>query len=341
MRRADVLQSTAFIFELTSSYLSTFNRVNSVFLQEAVTRLLCVYNLSMPDPLPLLTDINLDDLVNSVGWQGNPGPAKMLRMIFHGAANKFARQMIEYDRMVATIGLADASRLLAKRYVRDIQVFGTENIPATGPILVLSNHPGMSDTLCLFTAINRPDLRSIALDRPFLQSLPNISQHLFFVGEQTSERMSAVKKAATHLRNGGAVLTFPAGRIEPDPDVYPGALESLDDWTDSAGVFMRLAPETRIVPVLVRNVLWSNVVKNPITKLKHDRVGREKLGAAFQLLAHVLLDLHPLEVKVQFSKPLTLSEIGSDDLPIIHAAVLARMCALIFNPSLSEGISIL
>ena len=304
-------------------------------------RLYTVYNLCMPDPLSLLTDINLDDLVNSVGWQGNPGLAKTLRVTFRGAANKFARQMIEYDRLVASEGLPDASRQFVKSYVQDIRVFGIENVPATGPLLVLSNHPGTADTLCLFTSINRSDLRSIALDRPFLQSLPNISNHLFYIGEESSDRMAAVRKTATYLRTGGSVLTFPAGKIEPDPDVYPGALESLNDWTDSAGVFMRFAPETRIVPVLVRNVLWGRVVKNPITKLKHDRMEREKLGAAFQLLAHVILDLHPLHVKVQFGQPLTLSEIGSNELPIIHAAVLARIRSLILNPPSGEGISIL
>jgi hypothetical protein len=295
----------------------------------------------MQDPLTALTDINLDDLVSSIGWQSYPKLAKILRVMFHGAARKFARQMIEYDRLVAGIGLAGASRQVVRRYVRDIRLYGGENIPAAGPILALSNHPGMTDTLCLFTALNRPDLRSIALDRPFLQSLPNISNHLFYIGEESSERMAAVRKTATHLRRNGAVLTFPAGKIEPDPDVYPGAAESLDEWTDSAGVFMRLTPETMIIPVLVRNVLWDKVVKNPITKLKKDRTEREKLGAAFQLMAHVMLDLHPLEVKVQVGQPLTLSEIGSIELPAIHAALLARMRALILNPPLGKGTSIL
>jgi hypothetical protein len=295
----------------------------------------------MQDPLTALTDINLDDLVSSIWWQSYPKLAKILRVMFHGAARKFARQMIEYDRLVAGIGLAGASRQVVRRYVRDIRLYGGENIPAAGPILALSNHPGMTDTLCLFTALNRPDLRSIALDRPFLQSLPNISNHLFYIGEESSERMAAVRKTATHLRRNGAVLTFPAGKIEPDPDVYPGAAESLDEWTDSAGVFMRLTPETMIIPVLVRNVLWDKVVKNPITKLKKDRTEREKLGAAFQLMAHVMLDLHPLEVKVQVGQPLTLSEIGSIELPAIHAALLARMRALILNPPLGKGTSIL
>jgi hypothetical protein len=147
----------------------------------------------------------------------------------------------------------------------------------------------MTDTLCLFAAINRPELRSIALDRPFLQSLPNVSRQLFFISDEPAERLGAVRKAAAHLRGGGALLTFPAGRIEPDPRVYPGAVESLNTWTDSAGVFLRFAPETRILPMLVSNVLWKKVVSNPITKLKKDREDREKLGAAFQLLAQAFL----------------------------------------------------
>ena len=35
--------------------------------------------------------------------------------------------------------------------------------------------------------------------------------------------MSLVRDVARHLRAGGAVLTFPAGHNEPDPDVHPGA----------------------------------------------------------------------------------------------------------------------
>ena len=96
----------------------------------------------------------------------------------------------------------------------------------------------------------------------------------------------------------------------------------------------------RIVPVLVRNVLWNKVVKNPITKLKQDRMEREKLGAAFQLLAHVILNLHPLIVTVQVGEPVGLTEIGSTDLSSIHEAVLARMKSLIENPPQEEGISI-
>jgi len=291
----------------------------------------------MPDSLARLTDINLHDLVNSIGWQDSPRPAKLVRILSRPAARKFARQMQEFDSQVDESDLTTASRYMLEKYVKDVRVYGLERIPSQGPILALSNHPGMTDTLCLFAAINRPDLRIIALDRPFLQSLPNVSRQLFFISDDSKERLSAVRKAAAHLRGGGAVLTFPAGKIEPDPQVYPGALESLNHWTDSAGVFLRLAPETRILPMLVSGVLWKKVVSNPFTKLKKVREDREKLGAAFQLLAQVIFNLHPLIVTVQVGEPVGLTEIRSTEISAIHEAVLTGMRSLIENPPQGES----
>jgi hypothetical protein len=294
----------------------------------------------MPDSISRLTDINLDDLVNSIGWQDSPRIAKLLRTLSRPAARKFARQMQEFDSQTGETNLAIASKIMLEKFVKDVLIVGLDHIPSQGPMLALSNHPGMTDTLCLFAALNRADLRSIALDRPFLQSLPNVSRQLFFISDEPAERLSAVRKTAAHLRGGGALLTFPAGRIEPDPRVYPGAVESLNTWTDSAGVFLRFASETRILPMLVSNVLWKKVVSNPITKLKKDREDREKLGAAFQLLAQVIFNLRPTIVTVQVGEPVGLAEIGSTELPAIHEAVLAKMRALIENPPQGVGVSI-
>jgi 1-acyl-sn-glycerol-3-phosphate acyltransferase len=283
--------------------------------------------------LEALTEINLDDLVSSFGWENQPVPAWLLRRVFHAPALKFARRMLAFDSLTGESTLPESASLTLRDYARELQVLGRECIPASGPVLFLSNHPGMVDTLALFTAINRPDLQVIALNRPFLLSLPNTARHLYFVSDDASDRMRAVKQAANHLRAGGALLTFPAGHIEPDPQVYPGMLESLESWTDSAGVFMRFAPETQIVPVLVSGVLWDKAVKFPLTKLKQTRDEREKLGAALQLLAHVLFDARPLRVTVQFAGPISLAEIGSRDLAATHNTVLERMRCLVQNPA--------
>jgi hypothetical protein len=285
-----------------------------------------------------LTRINLDDLVNAFGWQEYPLPAGALRLLFNRPARKFARQMVEFDAAVGAHGLAEAARRLLRLYVRDVRVFGQA---PEAPFLALSNHPGMTDTLALFAALGRADLKIIALDRPFLLSLPNVSRELFYVTDDAAERFGLVRRVSAHLREGCPVLTFPAGRTEPDPRVYPGALESLQGWTDSAGAFVRLAPETVVVPILVSGVVWKSIARLPIVRLRKGRDEQELLASALQLLAMLMLDLRPVTVKVQIGRPISARELGTRDPQAIQRALLAGMTGLIENPPEGEGWSAL
>ena len=296
----------------------------------------------MSSQLDTLTQINLDDLVSSFGWENYPLPASILRKIFSAPARKFAGQMVEYDNCVGEWGLSEGSRqIMRTNYVRDVRVHGSENIPVTGPALFLSNHPGMADTISLFVSINRPDLKIIAIHRPFLASLVNVTRDLFYISDDATERMRAVRQVSAHLKNGGAALTFPAGKIEPDMEVYPGALDSLNDWTDSAGIFVRFAPQTKIVPVLVSGVIWERTARHWLTRFKRTREEREKLAAAFQLLAMITRGARPTTVHVRFAKPITVEEVGSTDAQAIHQAVMGRMRGLIESKPRDEGESAL
>jgi 1-acyl-sn-glycerol-3-phosphate acyltransferase len=290
--------------------------------------------------LDTLTRINLDDLVSSFGWQDRPFLARALRGLFIKPARTFAGQMVEFDAAVGKHGLSEASRRTQRHYVRSVRVHGAERIPNTG-FLALSNHPGMTDTLSLFCALRRPDLKIIALDRPFLNALPNTSKQLFYLREEPAARLSMVRAVSAHLRAGGAALTFPAGEIEPDPDVYPGAVEALQGWTDSAGVFMRLAPGTAILPVLVRGVVWDRAARHPLLAIKRTQAEKDKLAAALQLLAHVVFNANDVHVRVQIGRPLTADGLGTTDTKAIHAAVLAEMKSLNENPPEGEGDSAL
>jgi hypothetical protein len=247
--------------------------------------------------------------------------------------------MLEFDSAVGVRGLVEASRISLGRYVRDVRFFSGP-IPA-GPFLALSNHPGMTDTLALFCALERPDLRIIALDRPFLNALPNTSKQLFYVKEDAAARMSLVRQVTAHLRSGGAALTFPAGQIEPDPDVHEGALEALRPWTDSAGVFVRMAPETAILPVLVRGVIWEKTAHHPLLALRKTRQEKETLAAAFQLLSHILWDIKPVTVRVQAGRPIYAKDLGTTETAVIHQAVMAEMRRLIEKPPQDEGRSVM
>ena len=296
----------------------------------------------MPSPLDTLTQINLDDLVTAFGWEHRPMLAALVRGAFATPARRFAAQVVGFDRDVGQTNLAEASRLLMrKHYVKDVCIHGRENVPASGPALFLANHPGMADTISLFAAIDRPDLKIIALDRPFLASLPNTTRQLFFIDDNPGRRLSAVRHVSAHLRAGGAVLTFPAGEIEPDPEVYSGSLEALESWTDSASVFIRFAPDTKIVPVLVSGVIWGKIARHWIPHLKRTRLEREKLAAALQLLMLITRNARPNVVQVRFARPITVEEAGSTDAQAVQRLVIERMQGLLLHPPKAQGISAL
>ncbi|MGH3148999.1 MAG: glycerol acyltransferase, partial [Rubrobacter sp.] len=96
------------------------------------------------------------------------------------------------------------------------------------------------------------------------------------------------------------VLTFPGGRIEPDPAVLPGAVEALDRWSSSVDLFARLTPGLAIVPVVVSGVISRAALRNPLTRLRRHRRDREWLAASLQMLAPALRDV---TVRVEFGRP--------------------------------------
>ncbi|MFN8383360.1 MAG: hypothetical protein U0V02_15560 [Anaerolineales bacterium] len=278
-----------------------------------------------------LTQINLDDLVSSFGWQDQPLLANLLRILFLKPAQTFARHMVEYDEIVGSRGIVDGGWNLVHRYVKDLRIINADRIPDSA-FLALSNHPGMADTVSLFAALGRKDLHIIALDRPFLNALPETTKQLFYVYDDTAKRMTLVRQVSAHLKHGGATLTFPAGHIEPDPDIYPGAVESLKEWTDSVGVFVRMAPNAAILPVLVRNVVAEKYAKHWLLKIKKTKEEKEKLATALQLLGMIIFNEKPVTVTIQIGRPIYVKELGTNDTAVIQEAVLAEMKNLIENP---------
>lgn len=294
----------------------------------------------MSQRLSSLTNINLDDLVGAFGWQNHPVLAAVARRVFGGVAQRFACEMLEFDANTGEHGLVEAARRTERLHVRDVRVFGADRLPS-GRFLALSNHPGMTDTLALFAALNRPDLHVIALDRPFLLSLSNISEHLFYLSDQPGNRVLVVRQVARYLGNGGALLSFPAGHNEPDPDVYAGAVDSLKTWIDSAGVFVRLVPNTPVIPVCVRSVTWPRTAHHPLARLRRRRDDQQLLGSALQLLAHLTLRARPVSVRVQIGNPIVVGDRKVFDSAALHEAVLAEMKQLIETPMQGAGVSAL
>ncbi len=159
-------------------------------------------------------------------------------------------------------------------------------MPADGPLLAVANHPGTVDTLVVWRALAvRPDLLVMALDRPFLRAVPNIAGHLLYVADDGHQRSRLVREAMRHLRDGGALLVFPAGETEPDPAVRPeAALAALADWSRSPELFARLVPGLPVLPMAVSGVLADWALRHPVARLRRSTEGRELAAATLQVV---------------------------------------------------------
>jgi len=274
-----------------------------------------------------LIAINTLDILKAFGLGDLRTFRRSVEMAVRHPARVFARQVIRFDDAVAVRGIHGAARVLVSAYAQDLAVRGAERIPSNGPVLLISNHPGMTDTVCLFAAIDRPDLKILAADRPFLRALRAASRSLLFIPDEPGNRLAALRGAIHHLQAGGALLTFPAGAIEPDPAVLPGAVEALGHWSPSTALFLRFVPEARVVPVVVRGVLARGAQRSPLVRLRRSREDREMLGAMLQIVVRTLFpDAWPVRVRVDFLETFDGRELaarGTDAVEAIRERVAA------------------
>ncbi len=248
----------------------------------------------------LLTKVCLDDLLSAFGLGELRYGRYLLELISRIPARRLAHQVATYDEIVGESGLAAGGVWALERMARRVEVEGLENVPREGPLLLAANHPGLFDTVALFAATPRADLRVVAAKRPFLNALPNTSRYLLTVSAQPPGRFGLVRTATRHLRGGGAVLTFPRGKIEPDPAVLPGAVEALEHWSASVDLFARLVPDLVVVPVIVSGVLSPTALRNPLTFLRRRKEDREWLAATFQMMTPALRNV---TTRIAFGRP--------------------------------------
>jgi len=252
-----------------------------------------------------LTRINTHDLLKAFGLEKVRCGRQLLDALVWWPARRFAQTVLHYDQLIGEANLSTGGAWAAQALGAQIKISNVEHVPAQGPLLILANHPGLTDTVALFAAIPRPDLRILAAERPFLNALPQTSRYLISINEASGHNLTAIRAAAGHLRSGGALLTFPAGQIEPDPAVLPGALASLQHWSASIALFARLAPATQIVPVLVSGVLSARAQRSPLRLIRRQQKDREWLAATLQLIWPAY---RSVTVQVTFGRPILAAD---------------------------------
>ena len=243
-----------------------------------------------------LTSATLDDL--AAGFHLRPD-AVAVRVLMRPLARRFAARIAAFDERVARVGLAAGARSELPVFVRTLTTHGRDRVPSDGPLLIAANHPGVADALALQLALeSRPDLKVVALDRPFLRALPGVASRLIWV--DPAHPTGTLRPARAHLDAGGALLTFPAGGIEPDPVVASGAVESLHGWSRSTDLLTRQVPGLTLLPVAVGGVLSARALRTWFVRRARTRADREWTAATLQVMLHRYHDTH---VRVLVGEP--------------------------------------
>ncbi|GAB5379426.1 MAG: GNAT family N-acetyltransferase [Aliiglaciecola sp.] len=92
-----------------------------------------------------------------------------------------------------------------------------QGIPTSGPIVIASNHPfgGIEGViLCLLIGQVRPDLKVLA--NQGLKLFPELSDYFIFtnpLSERDPKNTPSIRASIKHVKQGGALLIFPAGRV--------------------------------------------------------------------------------------------------------------------------------
>ncbi len=245
---------------------------------------------STPTPQESLTRLALDEICGVFGMPPEAHWRGFLESLFQRTARSFAAFGASFDQKVAQWGLDGAARWAVGMFASEVEVDGEETIPAEGPLIVAANHPGSMDVLAITSQISRPDLKVVASGLEFLRHLPELSRHLIYVPRYDLQgRMGVVRAVIHHLAEGGAILIFPGGNIEPDPAVLPGAPDALGSWSHSLDVVLRRVPQAQVVVSIVSGVLTRAALRNPLSPFLRSRRDRQKVAEIVQVGLQMLL----------------------------------------------------
>jgi len=157
-------------------------------------------------------------------------------------------------RLYRTVLAGDQSRPFDQRVLDALGVtvqvdVAGELLPATGPLVIVSNHPrGIVDGLALMSACRhaRPDVRVVA--NHLLARIPELREFCFFVDPfahpaASARSLAGLRAAHRWLRGGGALIMFPAGEVAHGPALGGMRLEApwkatAERLADAAGAPM-------------------------------------------------------------------------------------------------------
>jgi hypothetical protein len=266
--------------------------------------------ITSPTSAEAVTRTILDEIYKALGLKTNFPLRSIPDFFLRFPIHRFSEICFGLNERIASEGISKGAQWTHTQLVDEVHYHGQETIPQQGPLLVVSNHPGATDSVCVTAGLGRDDLKIIASEVPFYRMLPEISAHFIYTTKDQHARMASFRNSLRHLKNGGAILLFATGKIDPDPLVMPGAVAELEFWSESINVFLQMLPDLPVVLSITSGVVSKKYATHPIMRLRQKPIDKRRLAEFLQVLTQMVfgskLNLHPY---VTFSQPFNLQEL--------------------------------
>jgi hypothetical protein len=249
------------------------------------------------------------EVIEALAWPQDTWRNAIIDRLLSKVLYRFSEIALRFEAFLTEAGFPHAAELILPEFIQNHKARGVENIPSEGPLLIAANHPGTYDSLVIAANLPRPDIKIIAGGIPFLQHLPRTSEHMIYTPKlDLAARANTVRAGIRHLLDGGVLMLFAGGGIDPDPAVMPGAEIEINGWSRSLQVFLRRAPQTQILVAIVSGVLDAKWVNHPLTRLRRQRRDRQRLAEMLQIMRQ-LNSGRPLaiEPRISFSEVLAFA----------------------------------
>ena len=278
-----------------------------------------------------IVSIALEEISATAGFTTPQRGARILRHFLQRPLRKFARVLAEVDARVGEGGLQPGLAWALPHFTQGHVVHHPERVPESGSVLVISNHPGGTETLALPASMPKRDIYLVTNPLPFLRALPNIQNFTVFVTE--GHPVDAIFKTARLLKAGKLVTLFPQGYLEPDPALLPGAELGFESWSSSVGLFLKTVPDLVVVPTIVSGVLHKDAYRHPLLKGFKTQFQRQKMANYLQVIAKLInRNWFPIRPVINFGKPFGLHDVTRDtqaDPITISELAVARIKAVL------------
>src|SRR5215475_15535841 len=246
--------------------------------------------------------------------QPNETQGEILSRVAHfpGIAGKFGpvgRVRDLYRRVQSSPqGFRLESLLAEMRIELEVHAADQSRIPASGPVIVVANHPyGVLDGALLTVLLTRvrPDIK--ILTNLLLGDIPELRQNCIFVDPFQTDRSiesnrKAIREALSWLERGGMLAIFPAGEVSQFH--MPAGQVADPEWNDTA----------------VRLIRRTGATALPVYFCGHNGVGFQLLGmihpklrTAFLLQEFLKQEGKTVEVRVGSPVPANAIEAIVDD----------------------------